>query len=85
MSQSIVDALRAKEAQMREHLAAKQAAAAARRAAVPAHLRKRVLLFLATAVCGAAGLLAVLLGASPFALAPAAAIGTAYVALRLRG
>lgn len=85
MSQSIVDALRAKEAQMRQDLADAKAAADARRAAVPAHRRQRVLLFLATLACGAGGLLAVLLGASPLALAPAAATGAAYAVLRLRG
>jgi len=84
MSQSIVDALRAKEAQMRQDLADAKAAADARRDAVPVRRRQRVLLFLATIVCGAGGLLAVLLGASPIALIPSAATGTAYAVLRLR-
>jgi hypothetical protein len=84
MSQSIVDALRAKAAQMRQDLADAKAAADARRDAVPVHRRQRILLFLATTVCGVGGLLAVLLGASPLALIPSAATGTAYAVLRLR-
>jgi len=84
MSQSIVDALRAKAAQMRRDLADAKAAADARRDAVSVHRRQRILLFLATTVCGVGGLLAVLLGASPLALIPSAATGTAYVVLRLR-
>jgi len=85
MSQSIVDALRAKEAQMRQHLAAAQAAADARRAAVPAHRRLRIVVFLTAGATSAAGLLAMVLGAPPIVLAPAGFAVAAYVALRLRG
>lgn len=85
MSQSIVDALRAKEAKMRQDLAEAQAAADAKAAAIPLRRRLRILLFLATAGLGAVGLLAWGLGASPLALVPAGLSLAAYAALRLKG
>jgi cytochrome P450 len=85
VSQSLVDALRAKEAALRQDLADAQAAAEARRASIPAVCRTRILLFLAGGAGTTAGVLAWLLGASALALLPGAALLGAYAVLRLRG
>jgi len=83
--QSLVDALRAKEAALRQHLAEAQAAADARRAAIPSHRRARIFLFLAGGATTMAGAVAWLLGAPVLALLPGAALFGAYAVLRLHG
>jgi fatty acid desaturase len=85
VSQSLVDALRAKEAALRQDLAKAQASAEARRAAVPVHRRARILLFLAGGAGTIAGAVAWLLGASILALLPGAVLFGAYAILRLHG
>jgi fatty acid desaturase len=85
VSQSLVDALRAKEAALRQDLADAQAAAEARRAAIPVHRRARILLFLVGGTGIAGGAIAWLLGAPPLALLPGAVLLGAYAVLRLRG